>query len=542
MSYLRLPDTGGVVMKKNIHRNSARHWSIVPVLILLTIFCTCGGRSQNEQSPKSNREANMQTSIPPEDIRHPAVAGSWYSDNPDELREELEGYLAQANDFNLGKVTGLISPHAGYAYSGPVAAFSYRQLKGHSYDAVVIVAPSHTESFRFAAVYGRGGYQTPFGILPVDVELAEAIASRSSLVKISDQGHRQEHLSRQEHSLEIQLPFLQLVLDDFKLVPIVMGIQSDNVVHELAEALAVNLKGKDVLLVASSDLSHFHPYDTANRIDAGVVKRVESYDPNGLLDDLNNQKVEACGGGPMCVIMETCQKLGADKSQVLKYANSGDVPHGDRNQVVGYLAAAFYGNSGKDAKKETEKSEENLLTLDEKRKLMHIARTTIENVVRGEPITEFDVSEPRLLEDRGAFVTIHRHGKLRGCIGYIIGVKPLYQTVREVAESAALRDPRFNPVRPQELGDLDLEISALSVPRIITNVEEIQIGVHGIIMRKGYHQGLLLPQVATEYGWDRKTFLEHTCLKAGLPTDAWKDKDTEIQIFSAEVFSEEEIK
>ncbi|TKJ40500.1 AMMECR1 domain-containing protein [candidate division LCP-89 bacterium B3_LCP] len=173
---------------------------------------------------------------------------------------------------------------------------------------------------------------------------------------------------------------------------------------------------------------------------------------------------------------------------------------------------------------------------------MNIARTTIECVVEGEPVPEFDVSSAKLLEDRGAFVTIHKHGRLRGCIGYIIGVKPLYQTVREVAESAALRDPRFNPVQPSELDDLDLEISALSVPRTITSVEEIQVGTHGIIMRRGYNQGLLLPQVATEQGWDRQTFLEHTCLKAGLPDDAWKDKDTEIQIFSAEVFGEEEVK
>jgi AmmeMemoRadiSam system protein A len=182
------------------------------------------------------------------------------------------------------------------------------------------------------------------------------------------------------------------------------------------------------------------------------------------------------------------------------------------------------------------------LSLEDKRTLMDIARTTVGHVVKGERVPHFEVTSPDLLEDRGAFVTLHKHGQLRGCIGYIIGVKPLYQTVQEVAEAAATRDPRFPSVTPEELPDLDYEISALSVPRTITDVKEIQVGVHGIIMRRGYHQGLLLPQVATEYGWDSKTFLEHTCMKAGLPTDAWQDEDTEIQIFSAEVFDEEQIK
>jgi AmmeMemoRadiSam system protein B/AmmeMemoRadiSam system protein A len=516
----------------------------------LLILCACQSRSNSDASQTPKGESTMEANLKPEDIRLPAVAGSWYSDDPAELRRELEGYLAEAADTDLDSVIGLISPHAGYVYSGPVAAYSYKALKGKQYDVVVVIAPSHVEAFPYAAIYGRGGYQTPFGVIPVDVELANALAAKDDMVKISDHGHRQEQYGRQEHSLEIQLPFLQIVLDDFKIVPIVMGDQSPTVVHGLADALASELQEKNALMVASSDLSHFHPYDEANRIDAGVVSCVEAYDFEQLLTDLGRNKVEACGGGPICAVMEASKKLGAEHSKVLRYANSGDVPYGDKRQVVGYLSAAFYKNSaGGEAKQVEENRSEKLssgdakpLSLEDKRTLMDIARTTVQHAVKGERIPHFDVTSPDLLEDRGAFVTLHKHGQLRGCIGYIIGIKPLYQTVQEVAEAAALRDPRFPAVTPEELADLDYEISALSVPRTITDVNEIQVGVHGIIMRRGYHQGLLLPQVATEYGWDSKTFLEHTCMKAGLPTDAWQDEDTEIQIFSAEVFDEEQIK
>ncbi len=503
-------------------------------LTTLLIFGAC-------RSQKSSGESNMPQTIPSQDIRRPAVAGSWYSDDPAELSEDLRGYMSNAQDFQLSDIVGLVSPHAGYVYSGPVAAYAYRQVEGQNYDVVVVIAPSHTEGFPFASVYARGGYQTPLGVIPVDTALAKAIAANRRWVKAGDRGHRQEGMGRQEHSLEIQLPFLQLALGDFKLIPIIMGDQNEEVVHELAKALAASLKGKRALLVASSDLSHYHPYDQANRLDAGVVRRIEEFQPDSLLGDLKADRVEACGGGPICAVMEASKLLGADEAKVLKHANSGDVPAGDKRGVVGYLAAAFYRSKSAEklAKTELSRGEAAPLSLPDRRILMHIARSTIEAVVQGKEPPPVEVTSPALLEDRGAFVTIKKGGNLRGCIGYIIGVKPLYQTVREVAESAALRDPRFDPVRPAELPDLELEISALSVPRQIKDANEIQVGVHGIIIRRGYRQGLLLPQVATEYGWDRTTFLEHTCRKAGLPPNAWKDEETEIEIFSAEVFGEE---
>ncbi|UCE20509.1 MAG: AmmeMemoRadiSam system protein A [Gemmatimonadota bacterium] len=206
---------------------------------------------------------------------------------------------------------------------------------------------------------------------------------------------------------------------------------------------------------------------------------------------------------------------------------------------VGYASVAIYKSAdGKPSEEQREVGVKVGLSAEDKKLLLEIARTTIEKRVKGEDVPKFDVTSEVLAEHRGAFVTINKHGQLRGCIGYIEPIKPLHETVREMAESAALSDPRFTPVAERELKDLEIEISALTPLRKIEHTDEIEVGLHGIYIKKGYYSGLLLPQVATEYGWDRNTFLEHTCLKAGLPTDAWREKDTEIFIFSADIFSE----
>lgn len=187
-----------------------------------------------------------------------------------------------------------------------------------------------------------------------------------------------------------------------------------------------------------------------------------------------------------------------------------------------------------------EKGTESGLTRQQKKQLLQVARETIKKVTAGEPRPSYTFDDPLFQQERGAFVTIHKKGDLRGCIGYVRAIKPLLETIMEMAEAAALHDPRFHPVQPDEVKDLDIEISVLTPLRKIEKVDEIQVGVHGLMLEKGLSSGLLLPQVATEYNWDRKTFLEHTCLKAGLDRDAWKDKNTQIYIFSADVFSEKE--
>ncbi len=187
-----------------------------------------------------------------------------------------------------------------------------------------------------------------------------------------------------------------------------------------------------------------------------------------------------------------------------------------------------------------EQGSESGLTRQQKKTLLRVARETIEKVTAGKPSPSFEFNDPLFREERGGFVTIHKNGDLRGCIGYVRAIKPLLDTIIEMAEAAALHDPRFHPVKPDEVKDLEIEISVLTPLRKIEKVDEIQVGVHGLMLENGFSSGLLLPQVATEYNWDRDTFLEHTCTKAGLARDAWKDKNTNIYVFSADVFSEKD--
>jgi AmmeMemoRadiSam system protein A len=346
--------------------------------------------------------------------------------------------------------------------------------------------------------------------------------------------------------LEVQLPFLQIVLGNFKLIPIVLGPDDDYGMYEaLGKALGKVLKGKDALIVASSDLSHYHPYAEAEKLDSTVIRDVNAFNPRTLFEDLTSNQCEACGGGPIISAMIAAKELGANKAKVVKYANSGDVT-GDKSGVVGYLSAVIYNTKKStddppevNTKKEKveNKNTESGLSDKDKTFLLKLAKETIECKVKGTKCPDYKITSEVLKENRGAFVTIKKHGDLRGCIGYIQAIKPLYQTVQEMAEAAALKDPRFEPVKKEELKDLEIEISVLTPLKRITDVSQIQVGTHGILLRRGYYSGLLLPQVATENNWDRKTFLEQTCFKAGMyDKECWKDKDTEIYIFSADVF------
>ena len=479
------------------------------------------------QVSKSGKEAGMK------EIREPAVAGSWYPGNPDLLSRDIKGYLENARMEKIeGEIVGLVSPHAGYVYSGQVAAHAYKLLEGKSFDTVVVVAPSHYVGFKGFSLWDRGGYRTPLGLVPVDTELSKRIMERSREVQFIPEAHVKEH------SLEMQIPFLQIALKSFKLVPIVMEPDwSWESCQTLARAIAETARGKKVLLVASTDLSHFHRYEKAVELDRIVLNHIDRFDPEGLNRDLRNNRTEACGGGPVVAVMLAARALGANQGKNLKYLNSGDVA-GDRSRVVGYGAGVFYKTAGGPGKMKTEqKAGVDLGLNDEEKRLLHqMVKAVVENGAKGKPVPEFKVESSILKENRGAFVTIHKKGQLRGCIGYIEGHGPLHKTIEKMAEAAAFQDPRFSPVKEKELPELDYEISVLTPLRKITDVNEIEVGKHGIYIKKGWNSGLLLPQVATEYKWDRQTFLEHTCQKAGLPSSAWKEKNTEIYIFSADIF------
>ncbi len=516
-----------------------RSLGIASISIFLLIFafaCSKGTES---------RERGNASMAPSVEIREPAVAGAFYPGTESALRKNVEQLLSQAKPpVFKGKVIGLISPHAGYIYSGLVAAHGYKLIKGTRFDDVIIVAPSHHAYFKGSSIYFKGPYRTPLGLVDVDRALCKAIVDFDESIIYYPQAHFREH------SLEVQLPFLQIALDSLRIVPIVMGDQAfDNCVR-LAEAIASNVKDRNVLLVASSDLSHYHNYDEAVSLDNIVIDHVSRYDYEGLAKDLERRVCEACGGGPIITVMIAAQKLGATKSVILKYANSGDVT-GDRSTVVGYLSAALISEKKGDTKSEksTEtkgESRSSTVGVDlglgdaEKIELLKIARLSIEAKVKGKPIPEFHTDLPLLKAKMGAFVTLTKNGQLRGCIGNIRGTMPLYQTVSQMAIAAATEDPRFPPVRADELKDITIEISVLTPFKRLTDPEEIQIGRDGLYIEKGHHHGLLLPQVATEYGWDREEFLKHTCLKAGLPPDAWKEGST-LYSFSAQVFNETEL-
>jgi MEMO1 family protein len=467
-----------------------------------------------------------------EEIRRPAVAGSFYPADPQALSRQVQGFLSRAEKEEIrGEILALVSPHAGFMYSGQVAAHAFKLVQGMKFDAVVVAAPSHRALFQGASIYDRGGYETPLGLIPVDKDLCREIMEGNDALRSIPQGHSQEH------SLEVQLPFLQEALGEFHLVPIVVGDQSFPTCQKIGRAIARGVKGRKILLVASTDLSHFHPYDHAVQIDRILLEDIRAFDPQKLAKDIDEGKGEACGGGPVVAVMVASRELGANRSKVLNYRNSGDVT-GDRSSVVGYAAAVFYQHPGAEEKEEGRKKAGIHLGLleEEKKALRQIAQSAIEGRLRGGKSSPAEGSTPNLQDKRGAFVSLHKGGRLRGCIGQIVPTKPLHQTIADMAIAAAFDDPRFEPLSLKELKDLELEISVLTPMERVRTADEIEIGKHGLYVKKGFFSGLLLPQVAMEYGWERITFLEETCRKAGLHRNAWKEKETEIYRFSADIF------
>jgi AmmeMemoRadiSam system protein B len=265
----------------------------------------------------------------------PGFSESFYDGDAGRLREHVDQLLAQASDSDLkGAIRGLVSPHAGYVYSGLAAAVGYKTLRGSKYEAVLMVGPSHREYFDGVSVYSGDAYRTPLGDVPIHQELRDALVEQSPLMELSETGHRGEHC------LEVQLPFLQRVLEEFSIVPMIIGNQTRETCLSLGNAIAKATEGKNVLLVASSDLSHYHPYDAAVKLDHRVIEQVEAFDELALMAQLDNERLEACGGGPVVSVMHAAKLLGANQSRALFYCNSGDVT-GDRSAVVGYLSAAF---------------------------------------------------------------------------------------------------------------------------------------------------------------------------------------------------------
>ncbi|MFQ5953053.1 MAG: AmmeMemoRadiSam system protein A, partial [Candidatus Omnitrophota bacterium] len=347
---------------------------------------------------------------------------------------------------------------------------------------------------------------------------------------------------REENSVEMEIPFVQVAFKDARVVLLAIGDQSLENGRILADALYKVLHDKkNYLIVASTDMCHYLTYDEANRKDEKTIKAIEEYDPKSLyLASLSERHDLMCGHGTVYTAMFLCKRLGADKIKILKYANSGDTS-GMKERVVGYLSAAFIRTEGAEAESPAILGKKESVMFDQKQKdeLLKMARSSIRHYLETGGYLDVETKDDAFKEEMGAFVTLHKGGQLRGCIGHIVGTQPFYLTVRDMAVASAVEDPRFPPVTLAELDDIDIEISALSPMRRIEDTDEIEIPGQGVMVRMGMSSGVYLPQVATETGWDREQFMNSLCAqKAGIPADSWKTGACDIYVFTAEVFGE----
>lgn len=483
---------------------------------------------------KSRETTGNQLSERSDLMRKPSAAGTFYPSNPQELSGMINKFLLEAPKTGFkGQLIALMVPHAGYVYSGLTAAYAYKLLEAQKYETVIILGPSHRVAFDGVAVYPSGSFSTPLGEIPVDNELADRLMSESSLIRALPQAHAAEH------SLEVQLPFLQKTLaPGFKILPIEIYQPNFATCKTLAQALyKVFRPGKNLLLM-STDMSHYHPYETAQLMDKPTMKFVADLSIDELVGHLNRENGELCGEAGVLTGMMMLKAMRA-KGKQLHYSTSGETT-GDNSQVVGYGAVAFYLPGENKTEKNPEKQEEEVNSR-EGETLLKIARRTLDAYIEEGKIPPVEEKMKLLDEKRGMFVTLKKgkNQELRGCIGYIFAEKPLRQAVVDLTLASSTQDYRFPPVKPSELKEIKIEISLLSPLKRETNPENIVMGKHGVYVKLGTRSGVFLPQVADETGWDREEFLANLCAhKAGLNPNAWKDPKTEIYTFTVAHFEE----
>jgi AmmeMemoRadiSam system protein B/AmmeMemoRadiSam system protein A len=479
-------------------------------IVVVTLLFTCVGA---HLSSAAERRHN---------VRAGAVAGMFYPGAPDELRQMVRAFIKDARGVKApGKIRGLVSPHAGYIYSGIVAAAGYRQI-APSTRTVILLGPSHRVPLRGASIPEVQAYRTPLG----DVRLAGLASTLSRLPGLKSVP--EAHLK--EHGLEVQLPFLQVMLKGFEIVPILTNSSDPKA---LATALAPHID-EDTLVVASSDLSHYYSYETAAALDRICTTAIS----NCNLSDM--PLCEACGKQAVLTLMHMA-KIKGWQGILVEYRNSGDTA-GGKNRVVGYASIAFV-----DRKEMISTMKERLSTKDRKA-LLRLARSAIEaRLVKGAKVERPQQVSSVLNEARGCFVTLHKHGQLRGCIGTIEPIYPLLECVEKNAQSAAFDDLRFSRLSADELNEIDIEVSVLSVPEALSFKDgedlkgKLKPNVHGVILSRGAHRSTFLPQVWKQLP-AKEEFLEHLCLKGGLPPKAWQDPETKVEVYEAEVFGENDFK
>lgn len=473
-------------------------------------------------------------------VRPATQANRFYTGDAKELSEEVDSLLAlHRSETIFNNVAALIVPHAGYYFSGNVAAAAYMAVpKDKQYKRIFLLGPSHHEWLDGVSVNTEADYYaTPLGQVKVDRETAVALTAADSVFRYEPRAHDREHC------LEVQLPFLQRRFGNGKstqtsedsvppIVPIIISTNDFQKLKRIAEVLKPYLTEENLFIV-SSDFSHYPKYEDACKVDARTGKAVESGDVEQFIAALEenarsgvrNLATSACGELAIATLLMMIDSTYEVKHLI--YQNSGDAEESDHSRVVGYHAFAIVRKS----------SQEFSLSEDEKRMLKEIAMTSIKDSLDGKPISHHSPLTSHLSEKCGAFVSLHKHGRLRGCIGHFGEDVPLHEIVAEMARAAAFEDPRFMPVTADELADIDIEISVLTPMRRIQSLDEFELHRHGIYIRKGYRSGTYLPQVADEVNWTKEEFVSHCAQdKAGIGWDGWKDAETELYVYEAIVF------
>ena len=472
------------------------------------------------------------------------LAGRWYTADRKELEEEIAGYLANATGPILDNVQALILPHAGYQYSGQTAAFGIRQIEGKEFSRVIVLGPSHRVPMEnYVSVPQVTHYRTPLGEVALDLEFISRIR-RNRIVGNVPMAHEEEH------SVQIEVPLLQQALGSFRLVPMVVGQLDDDAVRRLADLLSAEIDERS-LVVASSDFTHFGPNyrytpffedieENLSNLDLGAVAEIEEKDVEGFREYCRTTGATICGQDGISVLLAM---LSPDsKAHLLRYDTSGKMT-GDMRNSVSYLSVAFTGK-WPERKPVAEKEAKAELSEEDKKTLLQLARKTIAYALENRKVPEIEdlgiEITPAMKVVSGAFVTLKIDGNLRGCIGEIFPSRPLYKTVLSSAINAAFRDTRFRPLAEEELGKVEIEISALTPPHKIDSYEEIVIGRHGVVLAKNGQQAVFLPQVAPEQGWNLEQTLTHLSQKAGLGADDWRE-GAQFEVFEAIVFHEVEV-
>lgn len=450
--------------------------------------------------------------------RNPAVAGNFYPAEKKDLDRLISTLLAEAKTIESeGNLKILIVPHAGLVFSGQTAAWGFKQISEDRYRSVILLGTSHQAQFNHAAIYGNGSWDTPLGNTPINENLAQKIIDKNG--KIIDD--KQPHLF--EHSLEVELIFLQKILKNFKIVPILVSEVGNILMENLASRISQNLD-ETTLLIISSDLSHYPSWETANLVDRETIRGIVSGKQltfRKTVEEILKQNYVgldtcACGGTAIEIGLRVSEIMKNYNFQEIKYENSGDI-FGDKDRVVGYAAIGAW--------------QENIRI-----EALAIARFTLEEYLKKKEIPQITTKTEFLQKPLGAFVTLKKDNNLRGCIGIFETNRPLYQTIQEMTIASAFDDPRFPPVEQRELANIEIEISVLTKPKRIPDWHRIELGKHGVIIKKNGHSGTFLPQVAEETGWNREEFLGQLCQqKAGLPEDCYLDSETEIYIFEAQI-------